>query len=412
MNAWYNSVLTMPRFWHWLWYLIATLLLSGILLLAYLFFFTDALKRTLATPLSRLGYIQLRDNILDSDQPKRVLGFLPYWTMAEASPSAAVTDVAYFSVTIDGSGSLVERTNGEVDMGLHRLQGELFESWLETTQEYGQKMHITITLLNNDDISALLTRKAAQEKAIFTITQLLASYPFEGVVMDLEYSGSPEPVLRENYTKFIADLEQALDSVDEDIELSVAVYGSAASKYQIWDVEKIGQAADFLVVMSYDYHVRSSSVVGPVAPIFGRGSGRWEDDIVSNMRDLLLVVPAEKVLLGIPFYGYEWTATSENLGATTFPQSGSTATYKRVLELLSDPEVRAEEKWDEDALSPYIVYKEGGNTQFIYYENARSFSYKLDFVEQVGLAGIAIWALGYEGPNPELWKVVEQKFSQ
>ncbi len=400
----------MQQFRRWMLYILITLSLSGVLLLVYFFLFTDAWKRTLATPLSKVGYIQLRDNVLTSDQPKRVMGFLPYWTMADASPSASVTDLAYFSVTLDGRGQLVERTNGEVDMGFHRLQGPLFDAWLDSAEQYDQKMHITITVLNNADISALLTSKAAQENAIFTITQLLASYPFEGVVMDIEYSGSPEQILRDNHTKFIVDLEEALNEVDENIELSVAVYGSAASRYQIWDVEKIGQHSDFLVVMSYDYHVRSSPVVGPVAPIFGRGTGRWQDDIVSNMRDILKLVPAERVFLGIPFYGYEWTATSDNLGATTFPQSGSTATYKRVLELLSDPEVRAQERWDEDALSPYIVYEEAGKTQFIYYENARSLSYKLDFVEQVGLGGIAIWALGYEGANPELWKVVSQKF--
>lgn len=402
----------MPRYRRWFLYIFATLLLSAIFLVLYTFVFTDSWKKTLATPLSKFGYIQLRESGGVSNVPKRVLGFLPYWTMAEASPSAQVTDLAYFSVTLDGNGSLVERIDGERDMGLYRLQGELFDSWLDSAERYNQKTHITITLLNNSDISSLLTNSSAQENAIFTITQLLASYPFEGVVFDLEYSGTPEKHLRDNYTQFIIDLEEALQSVDEDIELSVAVYGSAASNYQIWDVEKIGQHSDFLVVMSYDYHVRSSSVVGPVAPIFGRGSGRWKDDIVSNMRDILLLVPAEKVLLGIPFYGYEWTATSDELGATTFPQSGATATYKRVLELLADPKIRAEEKWDEDALSPYITYKEGGRTQFIYYENARSFSYKLDFVKQVGLGGIAIWALGYEGQNPELWKVVNQKFSR
>lgn len=367
-------------------------------------------RQQLATPLSRLGYIQLRENTLSFDQPPRVLGFLPYWTMSDASHSALLTDIAYFSVTFDGSGTLVERANGEVDMGYHRLQSESFEAWVERADAYNQQMQITVTLLNNDDISAFLRSDAAQEKAIFTITQLLASYPFEGVVMDLEYSGPVTDQMRDRYVQFLTDLNLALEQVDENIELSVAVFGSAATRYQIWDVGRLAEQSDYLVVMSYDYHVRSSSTVGPVAPIFGKGNGRWQDDVVSNMRDILLEVPAEKILLGIPFYGYEWTATSDQPGATTFPKTGSTATYKRVLELLSDPDLVAHEKWDEDALSPYIVYEEDGQTQFIYYENTRSFSYKLDFVNQLGLGGIAVWALGYEGPHRELWDVVEQKF--
>ncbi|MCD8484398.1 glycosyl hydrolase family 18 protein [Candidatus Woesebacteria bacterium] len=394
----------------WLWYISFSVVLLALVLGGSAVVLSGQWRRKLATPLSRLGYIQLRESQVSSEVEPRVLGFLPYWTMTDASHSAVLTDIAYFSVTFDGTGSLVERSGGEIDMGYHRLQSESFETWVERANAYDQHMQITVTLLNNDDITAFLRSDAAQEKAIFTITQLLASYPFEGVVMDLEYSGPVTDQMREQYVEFITDLNTALAEVDENIELSVAVYGSAATRYQIWDVGRIAEQSDYLVVMSYDYHVRSSSTVGPVAPIFGKGNGRWQDDVVSNMRDILLEVPAHKILLGIPFYGYEWTATSDQPGATTFPQTGATATYKRVLEVLGDPELLAEEKWDEDALSPYIVYEEDGQTQFIYYENTRSFSYKLDFVNQIGLGGIAVWALGYEGPHRELWDVVEQKF--
>jgi len=366
--------------------------------------------RELLQPLSRFGYIQLRDTVLGDQTKKRVLGFLPYWTMNDATRSAEITDIAYFSVTFGADGRLVETTDGERDMGLYRLQGELFESWWETASQNGQRMHITVTVLNNDDISALLRNKSAREQSIYTLTQLLVSYPVDGVVMDVEYAGGADDELRAAYTAYILEVDTALDEVDPNIELSVAVFGSAASRQQLWDVGALGEIADYLVVMSYDYHVRSSATVGPVAPIFGKGTGRWQDDVVSNMRDILLVVPAKKILLGIPFYGYEWTATSDNLGATTFPKTGVTATYKRVIDILSDPDLQAQEKWDADALSPYIVYEEAGNTQFIYYENTRSFSYKLDFVNQTGLGGIAIWALGYEGTHPELCDVNEQQF--
>ena len=68
------------------------------------------------------------------------------------------------------------------------------------------------------------------------------------------------------------------------------------------------------------------------------------------------------------------------------------------------------EQWDSDAFSPYLSYEENGKTQMIYYENSRSLSYKLDLVNQAEFGGIAIWALGYDGENPELWTVIQQKF--
>lgn len=362
----------------------------------------------LLSPLSALTYIQSIGRPV-SNEEKKVYGFLPYWTMNEASISSTLTDIAYFSVGLDGEGNLLEQTNGEYEQGLRRLQQETFTDWALERQKAGQKIHITITLFQADTIRALLASQTSRERAIFTISQLVASYPFSGVQLDFEYAGTVDDSLRANYVTFVKDLNESLEKQDKGIELSVAMFGSAASKYTFWDVEHLAEHIDFFIVMAYDYHIRSSPVVGPVAPIFGKGTGRWENDVVSNMRDLLKVVAPNKILLGIPFYGYEWTSTSDELGAATFPQSGSTATYKRVLSILEDPKIKAQERWDEDALSPYVTYQEAGQTQFIYYENTRSLSYKLDFVQQLGLRGIAIWALGYEGNRTELWQTIDQK---
>ena len=68
-----------------------------------------------------------------------------------------------------------------------------------------------------------------------------------------------------------------------------------------------------------------------------------------------------------------------------------------------------EEHWNENALSPYLTYVEDGETFVLYYEDSRSLSYKLDYVNQLDLGGIAIWALGYEGDSRELWDVINRK---
>lgn len=363
---------------------------------------------SLVSPLAALSYIQIEDQRKDAF-PRRILGFLPYWTMKEATISSQLTDIAYFSIALNADGSLRESANGERDLGLVRLQEEAFTEWIQQRHELGQRVHITVTMFDADEISALVSNKNYRTKAVNSLTQLVASYPFDGIQMDIEYAGDVNDGLRHNYVELIKELDGELAKLDPRIELSVSLFASAASRYTFWDPAALHPYIDFLVVMAYDYHVRSSPVVGPVAPIFGRGTGRWENDVVSNMRDLLKQVPENKLVLGIPFYGYEWTSTSDKPGATTYPDSGATATYKRVAEILSDPKLKATERWDEEALAPYVTYKENGLTQFIYYENTRSLSYKMDFVLQIGLQGIAIWALGYEGGRPELWDVIARK---
>lgn len=166
---------------------------------------------------------------------------------------------------------------------------------------------------------------------------------------------------------------------------------------------------DYMVVMAYDFHRRSSPQAGPVAPLFG-GKEYWDSDINQHLADLTKIVPKHKLLLGVPFYGYEWQTTSREAQAHTFPETGSTASFKRVKTILEQKEkLQVEQNWSEQALSPYLSYVKDGEIYVIYYENSRSLSYKLDYVNQLDLGGIAVWALGYEDTTRELWDTIQRK---
>jgi len=92
------------------------------------------------------------------------------------------------------------------------------------------------------------------------------------------------------------------------------------------------------------------------------------------------------------------------------PKTGATASYQRVKELVANKkELNLEEHWDENALAPYLSYVENGENYLVYFENAASVSYKLEYVNQLNLAGIAIWSLGYEGDSRDLWNVIDQE---
>lgn len=390
-------------------------LLAGVATLAasyYVFlrwYWGPFLQDRLRSGLSGFSYLQ----VFSTPQPIKdaeVYGFLPYWTMNNATISAEVTDVAYFAVQFDGQGNLVESQDGSPEMGYTRLQSDRFTEWLAEQQAAQRRVHITVVGTSNDDIANLVTRPAARERFQTNLSQLMVSYPFDGLQLDFEYSGTADPAVQAGYVELVKSLKQELQSLNPDLRLSVAAYGTAASKdTDFWDIAQLAPFIDRLIIMSYDYHIRSSAVAGPVAPLFGSETGRYEDDITSNIRDFLAYISPDKILLGVPFYGYEWQVTRGEPGAATFPDSGSTATYQRVQALLNDEDVEVQEGWDAAALSPFVVYREGGEQKIIYYDNPRSLSYKLDLVQQLGLRGVAIWALGYEGDQTELWEVIRQK---
>ncbi|OQA82057.1 MAG: putative sporulation-specific glycosylase YdhD [Microgenomates group bacterium ADurb.Bin238] len=184
------------------------------------------------------------------------------------------------------------------------------------------------------------------------------------------------------------------------------MYASASNNKQLWDVPRISRAVDYVVVMAYDFHRRGSSQAGPVAPLFG-GKNKWDTDIHQHLVEYLKYVPREKVVLGLPFYGYGWQTESRSPQANSFPNTGFTATYQSVQEILADKKRnQVQTGWDDHALCPYLSYIEDDKIYMIYYEDVTSISYKLEYVKQLNLAGIAIWALGYEGQNRDLWDVV------
>ncbi len=344
-----------------------------------------------------------------SDSEKIVYGFLPYWNVKQVAIHPELTHLAYFALTIGPDGNLITRMDDAAEPGYNRLGSEEFLELSNVMRARGGSTELVLSQFNADDIYSFLSSETAQNQLLLSLDSILLAYPVSGINIDIELSGSTTPALRANLTQFMKKLRTHLNTKYSHVQLSIDMYAGAASSPQIWEVAEIAPHVDYIVVMAYDFHQRSSPLAGPVAPLFG-GQELWDSDINQHLEAFSEVVPPEKLLLGIPFYGYEWQTTSRDSQSHTFPDTGSTASIRRVNELLArKEELEVQEHWNEAALSPYLSYKVDDELYVIYYENSRSISYKLDYVNQLDLGGIAIWALGYEGDSRELWDVINKK---
>ena len=364
----------------------------------------------LISPIDSLTtFMFLSKSQLAKNNEKIIYGFLPYWNVNKFTLQKELTHLSYFSLTLNADGSFSSSSDGELDMGLRKLNSDEFTEINKDLIDNKKKSEIVVSQFNHDDIAYFLNSQTAQANFLQSIDNVLLAYPFSGINIDIETSGETDEKMRQNLTNFMIKLRKHLDEKYNHVQLSIDMYAGAAANQQLWNVSEIAPYVDYIVVMAYDFHRSSSSNAGPVAPLFG-GKEFWDGDINEYLQAFLKVVPSEKILLGIPFYGYEWQTTSRDSQSHTFPDTGSTASYTRVAEILErKDELGVQEHWNEDALSPYISYIEDREIYVIYYENSRSISYKLDYVNQLDLGGIAIWALGYEGDSLELWDVIERK---
>ncbi len=370
-------------------------------------FFSPFIISSNKTPLSSLH-----------QQSYLVYGFAPFWNLRKTTIQPELTHLAYFSLPMTVDGELDGIIPGKRTTSSIRWKSQLIDETLHQMKS-NQKLTIVLTQFDNHSIRTLLSTPSAQLRVQDSISSLLSESkrPITGLNYDIEYTGPVTPELRQLYTQLIQKTRQTLDQYAEEhhrdrLELSVSLFPGAAGHQWIWDVPALDPFVDHFVVMTYDFHRSSSSVAGPVAPVFGGGTN-WNNDIVIHLKEFLKVVPPEKVILGIPFYGYEWETTTADPGSAVFPGTGSTASYSRVHKLLEQPDkLGIQQGWDEKALSPYLTFIQDGRAHVIYYENSRSLGYKLDLVTQLHLGGVAIWALGYEENSREPWDVIRGKLNQ
>lgn len=375
----------------------------GLILASFAIFVTFFTPSTMPiSPLSTLT--PSSENQKTRKQDYTILGFAPYWNLKKLTPESLknITHFAYFHLLLNGDGSIYSKVNKKSeDPGYTN-----YKRILAGTIDRGSKpLIITFMPESQTALETSLSSSLNRQKTITTIVDILAESGATGVNIDYEPLGDTLQSTRDNFTLFIKELRSELDKLGRlDRLLTISIYASAASHQRIWDLPKIAIPADYFVVMSYDYTMPGSNTAGPNSPL--RGSGDlFEHDIIKNIAELSQLIPSRKILLGIPFYGYEWD-TVDGSKYSPVESKGSTASLERIQKMFNDKAL--ELIWDRNTLTPYGIATSSGQTSQIYFENETSMNLKIQFVKAADLGGIAIWALGYEDGNPWVWNTIQK----
>ncbi|EKD53038.1 MAG: glycosyl hydrolase-like protein [uncultured bacterium] len=346
---------------------------------------------------------------------KRVVyGFFPYWNLkyADELNITSLTHFAYFAVDLNPDGTINKaNSKKEQEPGWNKLNSKSLGKLLYQSKLLGQKSVLTVTAMDPETISSLLENPQNSQAAIESIMSVYREKDFDDLNVDFEYVGEPNETTRNGYTDFVKNLKSACILENPDCHIDIDIFADSAEKYRLWDLPALNKVVDRFVIMAYDYYRKSSVQAGPVAPLTGKCKPGFlpagdclDQDIITHLSQFTKIIPSEKILLGIPFYGYEWQTASKDYLAGTYPKTGALATYARIQTLFSDPEISSlSAKWSSTSLSPYLVYEKNDQIFQVQFENAQSLEQKIKLVKSANLGGIAIWALGYETPYDDLW---------
>ncbi|MFH1280238.1 MAG: glycosyl hydrolase family 18 protein [Candidatus Beckwithbacteria bacterium] len=330
----------------------------------------------------------------------QIIGFQPFWLLQKANKpyEKYINTFTYFSLTLDTDGTIVKLVNPqEEEPGWTTLKSDSLQEKLQQAKKNNLKLSLLIHNSNEASISALLKEpeKHAQN-LVGDAMPIMQKYGFTDLNLDIESFEVASESAQQQYTAFIREVKSGVDKNNLGT-LTVEVPPISLVQPRLINVEEIAKIADSIVLMAYDFHYIYSYIAGPVAPIGGVDTVR-EFDVAIVLKEALNVIPPEKVILGIPLYGYEWETISNKPGAPTIPSGSATASNRRIEELLASCD-NCTKAYDEQAKQPYVIFQDGDYFHQIYYEDEQSLGEKLKLAKEHKIAGVALWALGYEGEN-------------
>ncbi len=350
---------------------------------------------------------------------KQVIGFLPYWLIDNAQyirPNL-VSQLIYFSLTAEGDGHLLRVKDGETDPGWRIWNSQRANDLIARAQISGGKFLVTIAIQNTDNIESILNSDEYQQNLIRDVIEQVKQKNLDGVNLDVEYVGIPDDIYRQKFVKFVQIFTKQLRQEKPEIITSIDVFPRSVRKPRLFDIHTIVSFFNYVIVMSYDYYTPTAKSAGPTAPIKGYVEKNYFFDYVTTYDDYKKAVPSEKIIMGVPYYGYDWPVVNgdEPLSPQIEPQNPNDVAILSYARAKEDPLYSDKEKckFDELAQQPWCWYhdeKERVDRQ-AWFEDERSIEAKFEFANKNNLQGIAIWALGYDKNYPELWDAIEKKFT-
>lgn len=228
---------------------------------------------------------------------------------------------------------------------------------------------------NNQLAKSLLENPQAQENLLNQILENIRRKGLFGVDFDFEYVFEEN---RDQYTELVRQARIRLNEEGYLVTVTLAPKTSADQKgllYQGHDYRGMGQAANFVLLMTYEW----GYTFGPpmaVAPL---------DQVRRVVEYGVTEIPPDQILMGIPNYGYDWKLPFVK-GESRAEKISSDETFARAAYY------GVEVQFDETAQSPYFYYTdENGVDHVVWFEDARSLRAKLALVSEFGLAGVSYW---------------------
>jgi spore germination protein len=330
--------------------------------------------------------LTLVTNLASGARHTLVVASMPYWALQHDTSVVLanrqdVNEVSPWIYGLTPSGAIVTQysNSAQTAAGARDIQ-RLRQAGLPIVPSIA---NITNGNFSYQPIGRILHDPVLAHEQVDSIVSLVDRQDYAGIDIDYEGLHAGDQAA---YLSFIRELAAALHAQGKVLSVAVFPQTSAAdvsASNPAQNYAAIGKVANQVRIMGYNNHW-ATSPPGAVAPI------GW---VRSVLRYAVSQMPASKVVLGIPLYGYNWG-----------DGAAQTISWLQALKLSRQYGVTA--KYDQTSQAPTFTYATGGRPHTVWFENAESTTAKLDAVKGDSVAGVYLWMYGYEDPGT--WPALHQ----
>jgi chitinase len=369
----------------------------------------------------------------ESDEPFRVVAYFISWGIYEKQyfvtdiPASMLTHINYAFANISDEGEVVLGDPwADVEIAFDGdaedapLKGNLHQ--LQLLKEEHPHLQTLISVGGwtwSGKFSDVALTPESREKFAKSAREFMVEYGFDGVDLDWEYptgdgnvGNTERPEDIENFPLLLEAVRAELDTQGEEdgrhYLLTIAA-GAGPSAYEPLDWERIHQSLDFINVMAYDMSGGWSELTGFNAPLYNSSPNPVEELSADSALQGYLAqgIPANKIVMGVPFFGHSFTGVSdENNGLHQPFEAADTTPYDyRVLTSggFLDTMTR---HWHEEAQVPWL-YTDANDGLMITYEDPTSIKLKTSYALENGLGGVMFWELSQDNDDADLLKAID-----
>lgn len=261
----------------------------------------------------------------------------------------------------------------------------------------GVEVWALVSNLENKDADSaeVLTHTSKRQNLVNQIVSMAIQYNLDGINLDFESLNQSK--VGDAYIEFVREL--SIKCANNGIVLSIDNY-VPTSYTAFYNRAEQANFADYIVIMGYDEHYAGGDA-GSVSSI------GW---VKQGVADTLTEVPADQIILGMPFYTRIWQLTPKDTSSkdssdsndSSYDVSSKIYGMRAADALLTDNDVT--KTWDQESGQNYAEFTSGDSTFKVWLEDANSAEERLKIVKDNKLAGASFWKLGFE--TSDIWNTI------